>query len=205
VNKPGAPQSYILGGHLVPGLGTDRDLARAAMNDVLGGSFTSRVNMNLLEDKGWSYGADTVLQSAAGPRPFLIVAAVETARTGDSLVELVRELEAIGSTRPVAEAEMSRVVAGATRSLPGSYETVSAVLSSLMTSARYGRPLDYAATLAERYEALGLEDLREAALDVHPESVVWMIVGDLAAIRSQVAAVGLAPVEIWNDDGEPLE
>ncbi|PWG74478.1 hypothetical protein DF186_17700, partial [Enterococcus hirae] len=76
---------------------------------------------------------------------------------------------------------MARVVAGSTRELPGRFETSRSVLSSLVSSARYNRQLDYASTLKERYEALELGDLQSAAEDyVHPDSLVWIIVGDLS-------------------------
>jgi zinc protease len=205
IDKPGSPQSFILAGHVAPGLGTERDLAIEAMNDVLGGTFTARVNMNLREDKGWAYGAQTILQNAKGPRPFLVYAPVQTDRTGDSLAELIRELESIKTSRPVGQEEMSRVIAGSTRELPGQFQTAGAVLNSLITSARYGRPLDYAASLTERYEALQLADLNSAADDiVQPRSLIWVIVGDLAQIRSQVEALEIAPIEIWNDEGQPV-
>jgi len=175
------------------------------MNGVLGGTFTARINMNLREEKGWAYGARTVPQNARGPRPLLVYAPVQTDRTGDSIKELVRELETIATSRPVTPDEMSRVIAGSTRELPGEFETAAAVLGSLASSARYGRPLDYAASLTERYEALTLDDLRTAARDVvHPRSLVWVVVGDLAQIRGQVEALNIAPVEIWNDDGQPV-
>jgi zinc protease len=205
IDKPGSPQSLILAGHLAPGLGTDRDIAYEAMNDVLGGTFTARVNMNLREDKGWAYGAQTVLQGAKGPRPFLVYAPVQTDRTGDSLRELINDLEAIKTTRPITAEEMDRVIADSTRSLPGQFETAAAVLGSLTSSARYGRPLDYAASLTERYEALTLNDVENATSIVHPEALIWVVVGDLSQIRDQVEALDLAPIEIWNDDGEPIQ
>ena len=206
VDKPDSPQSFILAGHVAPGLGTERDLAIEAMNDVLGGSFTARINMNLREDKGWSYGARTVLQSASGPRPFLVYAPVQTDRTGDSLGEIIRELEAIRDTRPIQLEEMQRVIAGSTRELPGRFETARAVLGSLVSSARYGRPFDYAATLTERYESLRLPDLRSAAEDiVHPDSLTWIVVGDLAQIRDQIESLGIAPIEIWDDNGRVVD
>ncbi|HLF11978.1 MAG TPA: pitrilysin family protein [Gammaproteobacteria bacterium] len=206
IDKPGSPQSFILAGHVIPGLGSERDLAIDAMNGVLGGTFTARINMNLREEKGWAYGARTQLQGARGPRPMLVYAPVQTDRTGDSVAELIRELTTIKTSRPIAPNEMSRVIAGSTRELPGQFETAGAVLGSLITSARYGRPLDYAATLTERYEALSLSDLQSAASDlVQPASLIWVIVGDLSQIRSQVEALNIAPVEIWNDDGQPVE
>jgi zinc protease len=205
IDKPDSPQSLILAGHTVPGLGTERDLALDAMNDVLGGNFNARINMNLREDKGWAYGARTILQAASGPRPFLVYAPVQTDRTGDSLAELIRELETIKTSRQITDEEMARVIAGSTRELPGQFETAGAVLGSLITSARYGRPLDYAARLTESFEALRLQDLQSAAEDVvQPDALTWIIVGDLAQIRDQIEALEIAPIEIWDDNGQPV-
>jgi zinc protease len=206
IDIPNSSQSYILAGHVAPGLGSDRDLAIDAMNEILGGAFTSRVNMNLREDKGWSYGSRTLFQNAQAQRPFMVRAPVQTDRTGDSLVELMNELEAIQGTRPITEDEMVRTISGATRGLPGQFQTSSAVLNSLITSARYGRPLDYAASLTERYEILQIEDLQSAAGEIlQPNSLTWMVVGDLDLIREQIEALNIAPLEIWNVDGEPVE
>jgi zinc protease len=206
IDKPGSPQSFILAGHLVPGLGTGRDLAIEAMNRVLGGNFTARINMNLREAKGWSYGASTQLQSARGQRMFIVNAPVQTDRTGDSLRELMSELQSIKTERPITQEEMDLVIAGLARALPGTYETSQSVLNSVISSARYGRPLDYAAHLTEGYQALTLPDLQTAANDlVNSDKLVWVIVGDLAQIREQVEALNIAPIEIWNDDGVPLE
>jgi zinc protease len=205
IDKPGSPQSFILAGEVAPGLGTDRDLAIEAMNDVIGGTFTSRINMNLREDKGWAYGARTLLQPAVGPRPFLVYAPVQTDRTGDSVAELLRELRAFTTTRPVTAKEMQDAIAAETRRLPGRFQTSRAVLGSLVSSARYGRPLDYAATLTAHYEALQLDELRAAARQVvQPDALVWIIVGDLAKIRPQIEPLEIAPVEIWDDSGRPV-
>ena len=205
VDRPGSPQSFILGGLLAPGLGTDRDVAIDVMNGVLGGSATARINMNLREDKGWSYGAQSFLLNARGMRPYLIYAPVQTDRTGASLAELVRELEAIRTTQPVTDAERDRVVAGLIRELPGRYETANAVLGSIVTSARYGRPLDYATSLPERYDALTLPVIQATAEAlVEPGEVVWLVVGDAGQVREQLAALNIAPVEEWTDDGEPV-
>lgn len=205
IDKPDSPQSLILAGHTAPGLGSERDLALNAMNDVLGGNFNARVNMNLREDKGWAYGARTILQAANGPRPFLVYAPVQTDRTGDSLAELIRELETIKTSRPVTAEEMDRVIAGSTRELPGQFETAGAVLGSLISSSRYGRPLDYAAHLTSSYEALRLQDLQAAAEDVvQPSSLTWIVVGDIESIRDQVEALNIAPIEIWDDNGQPV-
>ncbi len=205
IDKPGSPQSLIMAGEVAPGLGTDHDVAIEAMNDVLGGDFTSRINMNLREGKHWAYGAHTFLESAKGPRPFLVYAPVQIDKTGASVAELVKELEDVTDTRPITQQEMANAVAGETRGLPGRFQTNNAVLASLVTSWRYGRPLDYAATLEQRFESLKLDDLESAAHEVvHPESLVWIVVGDLAKIRPQIEKLGIAPIEIWDDNGHPV-
>ena len=204
IDKPGAPQSLILAGHVVPGLGSDRDIAIQAMNSVLGASFNARINMNLREEKGWAYGARTILIGAKGQRPFLVYAPVQTDRTADSILELIKELETIRDSRPIQPPEMQRVIAGLTRELPGRYETAGAVLNSLLDSATYGRPLDYPASLKARYEALALQDLQDETTAVKPESMLWLIVGDLAKIREQIAALDIAPIEIWDSEGNPV-
>ena len=206
IDLPGSPQSLIFAGHLAPPLGSERDVAIEAMVDVLGDEFTARINMNLREDKGWAYFTSAQFADAKGQRLFVVLAPVQADRTGDALVELIMELDAIQGSRPITDVERARVIAGLTRGLPGRFETADAVLSSVVTSDRYGRRLDYPASLTERYQALRLEDLQSAARDVvQPDSLTWLIVGDLGAIRDQVEAVGIAPIEVWNVDGEPVQ
>lgn len=206
IDKPGSPQSQISAGLLIPGRGSPDEVPIDAMNRVLGQEFTARINMNLREDKGWSYGARTNLASAIGQRPLIVDAPVQTDRTGDSLRELVKELRGIRGEQPITPEELERTVAGVTRSLPGNYETSRSVLVSMITSARYGRPFDYAATLDQQYRALTLRDLQAAAEEViQPDSLVWMIIGDLAQIRQQVEDVDLGPIEIWDENGNRVQ
>ena len=96
------------------------------------------------------------------------------------------------------------MIENSVRKLPGSFEQGGAVLSSLESSANYGRPFDYPATLAARYNALKLDDLNAAAKEVvHPSGLVWLIVGDRAKIEDQVKAANIAPIEFWTADGKP--
>ncbi len=204
IDKPGSPQSLILAGHVAPPSGADNDIAINAMNDVLGGQFSARVNMNLREDKSWAYGAYTFLQDARGQRPFMVYAPVQSDRTGDSLKELVKELNDINAERKVSDEEFRRAVKLNTNALPGQFETAGAVLNSLTTSSRFGRPLDYASSIKQRYDALALDDLRGASAEVvNPNSLIWVIVGDRAEIEQQVRDAGIAEVEIWTPDGPP--
>jgi zinc protease len=197
VDKPGSPQSLILAGHVAPPTGAANNIALLAMNDILGGQFTARINMNLREDKGWAYGAYTFFQDARGQRPYLVYAPVQTDKTKESIAELLKELKNFKTTRPATAAELKRTVDNNTRSLPGSYETSGDVLGSLTSSLRFGRPWNYPATLKADYEALDLGDISAAAAEaVRPDSLIWVIVGDRAKIEAGVASLGLGPIEV---------
>lgn len=196
-DKPGSPQSLILAGHVAPPTNAPNAIAINAMNDILGGQFTARVNMNLREDKGWAYGAYTFFQGARGQRPYMVYAPVQTDKTIDSIKELIKELNDYKTTRPATAGELQRVILSNTRSLPGAFETSDDVLGSLVSSARYGRPWNYPATLKDKYEALNGSDISAAAAEVvHPESLVWVIVGDREKIESGLRGLDLGPVEV---------
>ncbi|MEM8985913.1 MAG: pitrilysin family protein [Pseudomonadota bacterium] len=204
IDKAGAPQSLILAGHVAPPSGADNAVAISAMNEIIGGQFSSRINMNLREEKGWAYGARTLLTGARGQRPFMVYAPVQTDKTAASMEEMYRELSEFKGPRPASETEMARAVLNNTRSLPGQFETADAVLGALLSSARYGRPLDYPATLTARYRALELSDVRAAAEDVvKPDSLTWIVVGDLDMIEQEIRDLGYGRVDIWTLDGVP--
>lgn len=197
VHKPGALQSLILAGHVAPPEGVANNLAIQTMNDVLGGQFTARVNMNLREDKGWAYGAYTLIYPARGQRPWMIYAPVQTDRTVDSMQELMLEMNGYLDDRPATEDELLRNVRNSVRSLPGQFETGGAVLGALLSNQRYGRPDDYVQNLKSNYEALDVAALRDAADDViHPQGLTWLIVGDLEQIEQPVREMGLGEVRV---------
>ncbi len=197
VDRPGAPQSLILAGHVAPPEGVDNNIAIQTMNDVLGGQFTARVNMNLREDKGWAYGAYTLLFSARGQRPFLAYAPVQTDRTVDSIDELMLEMNSFLDDRPATQDELERNVKNSVRSLPGQFETGGAVLGALMSNQRFGRPDDYVPSLKAKYESLDTGDLAAAAEQtIHPQSLSWMIIGDLAKIEQPIRDMRLGEVKV---------
>ncbi|MGV6820785.1 MAG: M16 family metallopeptidase [Parvularcula sp.] len=197
IDKPDTLQSVILAGRLIGPTGSDEDTAISAMNDVFGGSFLSRINMNLREDKGWSYGVRSGAGNAVGQRLATISAPVQGDRTGDSIAELVKEMKAFLSDAPPTQAELDRTVAGVVGALPGQYETANDVLFSMMSNATYGRPLDYTTTAAARYRALTPEALEAAAKEVlNPDELTWVIVGDWSKIEDQVRAQNLGPIEV---------
>ncbi|WP_017931746.1 M16 family metallopeptidase [Robiginitomaculum antarcticum] len=206
VDKEGSPQSLILGGHLISSTGAPNATDIDAMNEALGGAFTARVNMNLREDKGWAYGAYTFMQNAKGQRPWLIYAPVQTDKTGESLMELRREVRDYLGNRPITADELQKVRDNNIRSLPGQFETAGSVLGSIRSSARYGRAYDYATTTQQRYNALTPEGLRQTATEtIKPDSVIWIIVGDRTEIEAPLKALGIADIEYWDTDGNVVE
>jgi len=195
VDRPGSPQSLILAGHLAPPTGVENNIAIQTMNGILGGQFTARINMNLREEKGWSYGAFTFMQDARGQRPYFVYAPVQTDQTAPSMKEIIAELEAFTGDKPPREDELERVVLNNVRSLPGQFETAGGVLGAMLSNARFGRVLDYQESLPQRYEALTLDTIESAAADVlKPGRLIWMVVGDREKIEESVRALDLGPV-----------
>jgi zinc protease len=197
IDKPDAPQSMILAGHVAPPQGVENNIAIDTMNNALGGQFTARVNMNLREDKGWAYGAFTFLWDARGQRPWMAYAPVQTDRTVDSINELAREFDEFLGDRPATQDELDRNVKNSVRSLPGQYETANAVLNTLLENNRFGRPDDHAMTLKGKYENLTTEKLHDAAAEVmKPDKLTWLIVGDLDMIEQPIRDMGLGQVVV---------
>ncbi len=205
MDKPGAEQSMILAGKIAPSGRAANYLEIATMNGAFGGSFTSRVNLNLREEKHWSYGARSLLVNALGPRLFALWAPVQTDKTADSVKELLREAIEVNGKRPLSHEEIEKIKLNDVRKLPGKYETSAAVLSALADIVLYGRPDDYVQTLKQRVEAQTDEAVRAAAREViQPEALTWVIVGDLAKIEAGVRALNLGDVKVIDADGKVL-
>ena len=131
MNKPGAQQSVIFAAKLMPGRNVENNLELETMNDILGGTFTSRINMNLREDKHWSYGSPSVIIGAGGQRPFVVFALVQSDKTKESFGEVLKEINEYISTNPATEDELNKIKQNNTLALPGSWETNGAVGGSL--------------------------------------------------------------------------
>jgi zinc protease len=205
VDRPGAEQSLIISAQLAPPTNNDDEFAIQAMNDVLGGAFSARVNMNLREDKSWAYGAYTFIINGAGPRAFIGYAPVQTDKTAASMAELMKEFVDIQTARPPEDDELARAVAEDTLSLPGRWETANSVSTSLAQMVRYGYGDDYWDTYAQNVRGLSLQQVVEAAdRYVTPEQMVWIVVGDRDKIEDEVRALEFGEVEFLDVDGRPV-
>lgn len=206
VDKPGSPQSLILAGHIAPPTGTPDNIAITAMNDIIGGQFTSRVNMNLREDKGWAYGAFTFMPDARGQRMWMVYAPVQTDRTGDSIKELLNEFDSYLSDARATHSELDKTVKNNVNSLPGQFETGRAVLGSMLSNQRFDRDDDYVESLSQKYGSLDLGDIHDAAdVVIKANRLTWLIVGDREKIESELRALELGPVSIMDADGNIVE
>ena len=206
VDKPGALQSVILAGLPAPPTNNPDEIAIETMNAILGGSFTSRINMNLREDKHWSYGARSLLLDARGPRMFMAYSPVQTDKTKESMIEIDRELRDILDSRPPEEDELSKAQRNRTLRLPGQYETKRSVLRALRDIETYDLPSDYFETYAGKVRSLRLPDIgRAAEATVHPNRMVWVVVGDLSKIESGVRELGFGDVRRLSPEGEVLD
>ena len=196
VNRPGAPQSSIVGAELLP-LDPKGDIIPFdAANDVLGGDFNARLNMDLREDKGWSYGVggqESVMLHAV---PYTVSAPVQADRTGDSLAELNKLISEFLTAKGTTAEERERVVTKSINQLPGEFETSGAVLGAMMNIDMLGKPDNYYETLAPKYRALTPASLDQAArAALEPKGFIWIVVGDAAKIRPQLEKLGM-PIEV---------
>ena len=204
IDRPGAEQSLILAGHAAPPKANPDEIAIEGMNAILGGQFISRLNMNIREDKHWSYGAQTLFWDARGQRPFIVYAPVQTDKTKESVQEIQKELRGILGGIAVTDDELAAARNSLVLTLPGQWETMGAVGASLRDVVTYGLPDDYFDTYGAKAGALTAADITRAAkAAVHPDSVVWVIVGDRQKIEPGLKELGLGAVRLLDADGKP--
>ena len=197
IDKPNAQQSFIVAGQLLPPSATDEEIKLDYMNYAIGGSFTSRLNMNLREDKSWSYGVRTRLASAKGQRAMLVTAPVQTDKTSESIAEIAKEYAAYLSDNPVTDAELAKGKASKTLRLPGQFETLGALKSGVSGIVTYNRDLDYLNRLPGLLDEPTLVDVQNMAQTyIKPDQWIWLIVGDLSKIEEPIRNLNLGKVEV---------
>jgi len=197
VDKPGAVQSLIVAGQLMPAIGSSDEIDIDLMNRVIGGSFTSRLNMNLREDKSWSYGVRTRLSQYKGPRPMLVYAPVQTDKTIPSIQEIIREYDEYLSSNPAKDEELEAIVKDLSLGLIGDYETFGALMSGLSGIVSQGRDDNYIDTLPTKYRSMTIDDINSAAKRyLDPSIWTWVIVGDLSKIEEGIEELNLGKIEV---------
>ncbi|NQV87123.1 MAG: insulinase family protein [Woeseiaceae bacterium] len=206
VDHPGAASSTIVAGRAIGPFEADTWTTMNIMNRAIGGSFESRLNMNLREEKSWSYGYYSGIgRNLSGDMTFNSSGQVQTDKTAESMQEIKRELDEFVSTRPATAEEIDRIKLNRTRSLPGAFETNGGFLDSMIDSDSYGLPLDYAESSGTRIAAVTLEGVHAAAQQIIDSSKLnWLIVGELEKIEGPIRALGYGEVEVWDAFGNRL-
>lgn len=195
IDKPQSPQSMILAGVLTAKKGTDNPVTLQSANEVLGGSTTSRLTMDLRETKGWAYGAGTALPGVKDTIPLLVYAPVQSDKTGESIIAARQDIKDFLTTKGTTKAERDQTINGQILSLPGSFETSSDLLGAMMRNDLIGRADDFYETLPKIYRAMTAADFDKAAREaINADGLIWVVVGDAKLVRPQLDAVGL-PVE----------
>ena len=198
LDKPDSPQSLIISGLLGPDANdTDaqQEVTLDMMNTIIGGSFTSRMNMNLREDKGWSYGARTILMDTDAQSTFFVFAPVQTDKTKESMQEILKELNGYIGEQPATQEELDKVVANKIAKLPGRYEKKRSLLNALADAYDNGRDVSY----LEKYPQLVQQPdtqaiAKQAQSLIKPKQLTWVIVGDVAKIKEQIESLNLGEV-----------
>lgn len=204
LDRPGSVQSSIVLGR--PGFrATDPDyLTMVALNHVLGGGFTNRVNLNLREKHGYTYGAGSTLDLRPGAGAFRVSSDVRTNATDSALVEAVNEYKRIAG-EPVPAQELQGAVNNLVSGFPSGVQTVQGLTGRIQQLIVWGLPVDFYATYRERLAAVTPEDVRTAAANkLTPNNLIVVVAGDLSKIEAPIRARNLGTVEIWDANGNKV-
>ncbi len=206
MNRPESLQSVIIAGHLTEKYGGVSEIALEQMVSILGGDFTSRINMNLREDKHWAYGAGGLVLGSKEERPFIVYAPVQTDKSAESVTELRKEISEFVTTRPASQEELDKVKTNQILKLPGQWETNSSVNSSVANLVRYDLPDDYYQKYDGNVRNLSIEDIKKVSnVVVKPDEVNWFMVGDRAKIANKLDELGFDAIIEIDADGNPIE
>jgi zinc protease len=205
IDRPGSGQSIIFGAQLAPPRNNPDDIAMRVVNEVFGGTFSSRINMNLREDKHWSYGVFSFLPDTRGQRPYLSLSPVQTDKTKESLAELVKEYHNIAGGKPISAEELKDAQNNDTLGLPGSFETVQQLARAYSDILEYDLPDDYYNTFTQKVLALIPEGANATAKRlVLPDHLIWVVVGDMSKVEAGIRELNLGEVHKIDADGNPV-
>jgi zinc protease len=200
IDKPESTQSLIMGAYATLPYGKISQPALNAMNNILGGDFVSRLNMNLREDKHWSYGAGSVVLDAKGQRPYIAYVSVQLDKTMESIQEIEKEMKAIVSDKPITVDEFNRVQRNMTLQLPGMWETNGSVAGSLMEQLKFNLGDDYYKTYDAKVRKLTQTELQQTSQQlVKADQVIWFVVGDKAKIYDSLKTLGYEIIQVDPD------
>ena len=204
VDRPGSVQSQIYVGEPTVGYENNDMLKLVAASRVLGGGFSSRINMNLREKHGWSYGAFASYTPLKGTGAFFISSTIRTNATDSALAESVKEFRRLAS-EPVPATELSDQVTNVVSSFPSSVQTVQGLMGRLTNVVIFGLPLDYYSSYRERLSSVTPADVSAVGSSyLKPDALTIVAVGDLKTIEAPIRAQNLGTVEVWDSEGKKI-
>ena len=205
MDRPGSIQSLVIAGNVTEPFGQLNEASVTLMNSIIGGEFTSRINMNIREDKHWSYGAGSFVYSAKGQRPFIAYAPVQSDKTKESFQEIYKELSGYCGKNPATLDEFQKNQNNELLQIPGSYETMGSVTWAINEIVCYGLKDTYYQDEAAKLKVLQLKEIQDIANKViKPEQLVWIVVGDRAKIESSLKELGYE-IKLIDGDGNLIK
>jgi len=200
LHKSNAPQTHISAGYVFPRDKVRENLKTGRVFDVLGNNFTSRINMNIREDKGWSYGMRSSWAVLKQTNYFNVGGSVQTENTAEAITEIHKELKSILSSKPITEKEHQNYIHKILLQLPSGLQQNKAIMGRAVRTFKKGYPFAFLENYPKTLQSISLEDAQGKAREVvRPDKMIWVLVGDLEKIEAPVRALNLAPVEIIID------
>jgi predicted Zn-dependent peptidase len=206
-DRPGSPQSFVVVGQLGPRRDAPEYFALSLLNTALGGGFNSRLNLNLREQRHFTYGAGSGFTYRPVPQVgmFTASASVQTEKTDSAVVEMLAEIRGILNARPLTPTELAFAKSGITKGLPLAFETVPQIAGGVATILTDKLPLDYYSTVSTRVAAVTVQDAMAAGRRyLDPDRMAIIVIGDRRVIEAKLRASGLAPIVIVDDQGRPI-
>jgi zinc protease len=206
IDRPGAQQSIIVGAQLAPPTNDPESVPLDLVNDVFGGSFSSRANMNLREDKHWSYGIRSLILNAKGQRMFLSLAPVQSDKTKEALQQMALEYRNIAGAKPITADELKDAQSNDVLGLPGEFETVEQLSGNYASLLQYKRPDDYFNTVTDKILQVTPEQANVLAKRlVLPDHLIWVVVGDMKTVEAGIRELNMGEIHKVDADGNPVK
>ncbi|MBN8677427.1 MAG: insulinase family protein [Chitinophagales bacterium] len=197
IDRPESQQSLIVAGYLTKPYGQIDEVAMEQMNNVLGGDFTSRINMNIREDKRWSYGARSTIQNTRGQRPFVVFAPVQSDKTKESIQEVIKEVNQFVGEKQMTQAEFDKTKQNTVLGMSGMWETNAAVNGSVRDIVKYNLPDDYWQKYSAKVQGLSLKDVQSTAKTiVQPNNLGWFMAADANKTLPGLKELGMEIIQI---------
>lgn len=206
MHRPEVEQSVILAGYTIAPYGAISEIAKEPLINILGGDFTSRINLNLREDKHWTYGAGAFIKESIGSRPFVTYTQVQIDKTKESIEEIIKEFNWIRGEKPITPEEFEKTKNNQVMALPGIWETNAAVSGSLSQLIKYRLPSDYWVQYSNKVKALTLEEVQELGGQlIEPAKLQWFIVSNKDVVLDSLKSLSFEEILQVDGDGNVIE